>query len=331
MTVDQIKSGMDDLERRGHARRLGNLENYFAIAQRQDLYSNFGMFCEFERGCSQSELAAAIRGVCLEFPLLLHTVVAKKRDEDAGFYQREEYLSKPWPDHDYIRVLEKVQMADVVLNEQPEYAELVEEALERFAECGGRYTSEVFEVINEIRIPYSHQSRPNWRLVCFPEEGEEKAIWRKFLFLSNHCSSDGISAANFFHDLQRHLNQLPSDAAENDVIFDYDRDHEKLAELPSPIEKQISYVSPKSFFARLVGAQVIREYVGYKSPCPTISRVCEPNGNRFHSYFFNITPDQVNSVKQRLKSKLSVAGTLTPYFQASLLVCRLGQEQQNLH
>lgn len=117
MTTSQADTKLEELEKRGHARRLGNLENYFALGQRQDLYSNFGMFCELDRACSENELAEALRGMCLEYPLLLHTVLEKKEAQDVNFYQTSEYLSKPWPQHDYIRVLQRVRFADVLLND----------------------------------------------------------------------------------------------------------------------------------------------------------------------------------------------------------------------
>ncbi|CAR21516.1 alcohol O-acetyltransferase [Lachancea thermotolerans CBS 6340] len=317
MTTSQADTKLEELEKRGHARRLGNLENYFALGQRQDLYSNFGMFCELDRACSENELAEALRGMCLEYPLLLHTVLEKKEAQDVNFYQTSEYLSKPWPQHDYIRVLQRVRFADVLLNDQEEYAEIVNAALKEFASNGGQYSSEVFELINKVRIPYCHNSRPNWRIMCFPEEGNAQSReWRKILLLSNHCSSDGMSSANFFHDLQDHLNNLPPSLPQADVIFDYSQDHETLGKLPAPIETQISYVGPKSYFAQLVGNQVLREYFGYKSPTPPIPRVNEPGGNDFYSYFLKITPSEVAAVKKKLKNKLDPSCTLTPFFQA---------------
>ncbi|SCU79450.1 LAFA_0B03180g1_1 [Lachancea sp. 'fantastica'] len=303
----------DMLCSQGHARKMGHIENYFALAQRQDLYSNFGLFCEMNKFFSMDQLSSALRVICLENPLLLHTVVEQQSAGDGNFYQSDKYLSKPWPEHDYIRVLGKVHISDVLLNTESELSDVVAKILAEFSSNGGRYTSQVFKLVNSIRIPYSHESRPNWRILCFLE-GDSQC--RKFLFLSNHCCSDGISASNFVHDLQERLNDPRLTSTNSGIKLDYSQDYSILPKLPAPIESILDYKATKIHLARMVGSQLIRELTGYRSAGPLVKRVKEPDGNEFHSFFLNLTPQELKRVRSRIKTQVHSKCTFTPFLQA---------------
>ncbi|CEP62766.1 alcohol O-acetyltransferase LALA0_S06e03312g [Lachancea lanzarotensis] len=314
MTQDSASQKLDTLCSLGHARKMGHIENYFALAQRQDLYSNFGLFCEMNKTFSTEQLSSALRVICLEHPLLLHTVVENKFAGDGNFYQSNEYLSKPWAEHDYIRVLEKLHISDVLLNTEVESNDVVAKILAEFRSNGGRYTSQIFQLVNSIRIPYNHDSRPNWRVLCFFEDNG--TYCRKFLFLSNHCCSDGVSASNFVHDLQARLNDPELPSTNVGAIFNYSQDYCLLPKLPAPIESKLDYKAPKIHLARMVGSQVVRELAGYKSTGPPIKRVSEPDGNEFYSVFLKLSSQELTRVKMRMKTQVHSRCTFTPFLQA---------------
>ena len=57
--LTQYPSITPELIDRGHARRMGHLENYFALTNRQKLYTNFSMYCEINEACSKDQLVYA--------------------------------------------------------------------------------------------------------------------------------------------------------------------------------------------------------------------------------------------------------------------------------
>ncbi|SCU82966.1 LAME_0C03510g1_1 [Lachancea meyersii CBS 8951] len=314
MTEDQVSQEWERLCMLGHARKMGHIENYFAVAQRQDFYSNFGLYCEMNQSFSLDQLTSALRAICLENPILLHTVVENRSASDHGFYQSDQYLSKPWPEHDFIRVLRKVHISDVLLNTEEQNHDIVVQVLDEFKNNGGHYTSQIFELLNSVRIPYTHNTRPNWRILYFPEDSETQC--RKFLFLSNHCCSDGVSAANFVQDLKERLNDPEMPFVNSGVIFNYNDDCLVLPRLPAPIETKLDYKAPKTFLARMIGCQLLRELSGYKSAGPPVKRVSEPGGSEFHSFFLNFTAQELAQVKLKMKNRVHSKCTFTPFLQA---------------
>ncbi|SCU87636.1 LAME_0D10880g1_1 [Lachancea meyersii CBS 8951] len=307
------------MQERGHARELGHLENYFALCQRQDLYTNFSMYCELTDACTREELASAIRAVCLENPILLHTVIPRNENNHTlEYYASEEHISKPIVNHEYMQLLEKVELSDIIMNEQPEYASVVEEILEIFAAGHNKYTSDIFDIVSTIRVPYGDCGRPNWRILVL-SDGSKKSF-SKFLFISNHCSSDANSAANFFKDISSWLNKPGPHPASANLIFDYAADHERIGKLPIPIDERVDYKPPLSYLARLMGVNFVRKYLGYRSNGCVVSRITKPDeGNRVHSYFLNFTPDQVEQIRDKIKMR-DPDCTMSPFLQTCWLV-----------
>ncbi|CAI4485592.1 ADM_collapsed_G0021600.mRNA.1.CDS.1 [Saccharomyces cerevisiae] len=46
---------------RGHARRMGHLENYFAVLSRQKMYSNFTVYAELNKGVNKRQLMLVLK------------------------------------------------------------------------------------------------------------------------------------------------------------------------------------------------------------------------------------------------------------------------------
>ncbi|SCV03466.1 LAMI_0H08372g1_1 [Lachancea mirantina] len=319
---------LPQLELAGHARRLGHLENFFAVQHRQQIYSSFAVFCEFDTACSLAQLASAVRNVCLSNPLLLHTVEPKHPDI-AGFYHSDEYLSRPWPQHDYMRVLREVHVADVVMNGQKEHAHVVRDAVDVFQAHGNQVTSELLELMTQIEIPHASQTRPSWRLLCFPH-GEANR-WRTFAFVSNHCSSDGLSGLNFFRDLQKELAHGPTSGAPgapgapgaSGVIFDYAQDAATLPKLPPPIDQKLDYRPSKKALLGLLAGKFVREKLGYVSAAPPTtptSDLAHPEGHQYYCYLVNVPTSSVAHIKTQVRENVPHKCTLTPFLQACWLV-----------
>ncbi|CEP63373.1 uncharacterized protein LALA0_S08e00936g [Lachancea lanzarotensis] len=310
---------LQEMQERGHMRKLGHLENYFAACQRQDLYTNFSMFCEVTASFSRKELSSAVRAVCLDNPILLHTVIPRnEEDHSLKYYISDEHISKPVASHEYMRLLQKVDMSDILMNEQPEYASTVKEILELFETQSHRYTSEIFDVGSTVRIPYGDASKPNWRLLCLP--GTSKDSFSNVLFFSNHCSSDASSAANFFKDVCFHLSNPRVHSAPDDVIFDYVTDYKGIGKLPVPIDDRVNYKPPLTYLPRLIGTGIVRKYLSYHSKGAVVSRVTKPDaGNRVHSYILNFTPAQVQQIREKIKAH-DFNCTITPFLQTCWLV-----------
>ena len=68
----------ESLLERGHSRRMGHLENYFAIMQRQKLYTNFNMYGELNKEVTREQLAVAIRQILLRHPIMMQAIIPKK-------------------------------------------------------------------------------------------------------------------------------------------------------------------------------------------------------------------------------------------------------------
>ncbi|CUS21738.1 LAQU0S03e09626g1_1 [Lachancea quebecensis] len=314
----QIRNfNMDELKRRGHARPLGHLENYFAITQRQKLYASFSMYCELSKPCSSKQLTHALRSVCLDNPILVHQVLPKNWPKHLEYYASNEFLAHPTPQHEDMRLLDNVLLSDILMNEQKEYGTVVAEAIEEFSRNGGRYSKKIFDIIAGISIPYGDPQKPNWRLLCFPEGNGQ--LWRKFIYVTNHCSSDGRSAANLMRDLSEKLNHIPETLPDSDVVFNYLSDYEGLSKIPDPIENRIDYKPPVSYLLQLLSSSYVRDYLGYYSKGPLVTRIDDVCDDKpYYSHFLNFSPEQMRTIKQKLKSRLPHC-TMTPFLQACWL------------
>lgn len=311
---------LQTLIERGHARRLGHVENYFVLAQRQDLYRVFAYYGEFEEPCSLRQLTQALRSICLQHPVLLCQVKPQERSDLELYYRSEEFLSTPGQDRDYIALANNVRISDVLINNQKEYAEVMRMVMEEYEANGHNFTSKIFEILAPIRISHTDPNKLNWRLLAFP--GEIPGEWNKFVFLSNHVLKDGSSGAHFFVDLKDSLNSLPSDLQDTDRIFDYKSDYKFVKKIPVPIDQVLDYKPNLKQIANVISTQLVREKLGYVSPAPTITRYtdAENNTNEYHTCFINFTPKEVDSIRKKIKDCAGPSCTMTPFLQACWLV-----------
>lgn len=319
--LTQYPSITPELIDRGHARRMGHLENYFALNSRQKLYTNFSMYCELNEACSKDQLVYAIKSICLKYPTLIHTVVPKNLPNSEEFYSSQEYLSKPWPVHDFIKVIDHLEIDDILMNNQPEYASLVTQLEDLFVHNGFKYSKEVAEILSPVAIPYCHQGRPNWRLICLPEEDRSTEKWRRFIFVSNHCSSDGSSAINFFKELVNELDDEPEKISNSTTVFDYAADHLQLNKLPKPIEERIDFKPPLSYIPRYLINSFISSSFGYRSPGGHTTPIDEiRDSNTHYSYMFNFSTAEMNQIRNTIKKHVHDRCTMTPFLQAAWFV-----------
>ncbi|CAI5004294.1 CFC_HP_G0004940.mRNA.1.CDS.1 [Saccharomyces cerevisiae] len=117
---------------RGHARRMGHLENYFAVLSRQKMYSNFTVYAELNKGVNKRQLMLVLKLLLQKYSTLAHTIIPKHYPHHEAYYSSEEYLSKPFPQHDFIKVISHLEFDDLIMNNQPEYREVMEKISEQF-------------------------------------------------------------------------------------------------------------------------------------------------------------------------------------------------------
>lgn len=243
MSTTTMKLNEDEIATRiehGHMRRMGHLENYFALLQRQELYANFIIGCKLNRGISYAELAAALRVVVLANPIMVHTIVPPEGVTDIkGYYTSKEYLSKPRPEHDYMAVLDKVDLSDVVINEQSEYRNIIEKAEVQFRMDDCVVTPALSELLSQICIPAYSPDKPNWRLLCLRNGDDDR--FDTIIFISNHCCADAMTGINLFRDIAKAIN-AGVEPSEDLVVVDYSRDQSKMGKIPAPINERVNYV-----------------------------------------------------------------------------------------
>lgn len=58
-----------------------------------------------------------------KYSTLAHTIIPKHYPHHEAYYSSEEYLSKPFPQHDFINVISHLEFDDLIMNNQPEYRE----------------------------------------------------------------------------------------------------------------------------------------------------------------------------------------------------------------
>nr|AEZ66623.1 putative alcohol acetyltransferase [Wickerhamomyces anomalus] len=283
-----IQKSLDTMLSKGHARRLSPVENFFALAQRQKLYKNFTMVVKFKNKINNKGLLYhAVKKIIFQNPLMGCTVVNTDYSD----------LVTPKPQHDYIKILDKLKFKDLFID-------------------GGNVPKEAakrMEYINDIVLPYGH-GHPFWKLIILDDF--------TLGYISNHISSDGITAKNFFQDLQHQLtklsstNSIPEIDYDNELILDYQTDQHLLPTLPPALDSIISHKPPLWYYPEFL-------YTMYK-----ISKTCEliqPTINHAHHYkSIKIPPEQLSQIQKMIKSNNV---TMTPYLETAWLV---SQKQINL-
>lgn len=319
---------------RGHARRMGHLENYFAMMQRQKMYTNFSIYTELSEPVSWSQIGRSLRKLFLRHPILIHTIVPKRTPEHESFYLSEEYLSKPYPQHDYIRVLDDVKFRDLILNWQPEYRGIVDRLMVQYTQDDYKISGKFSEILSTLVIPIADPERPNWRLMILPSQcdGNERDITQKsvskILYISNHCCADALTGINLLQDMCSHINDTEnlSDVEENGeieswVLVDYAKDSNEMYKIELPITDRLDYRPPLTSLPKIMLSTMVKDRLTYRSSGMRTKRCDELNEPLTYDYVFNIGKDELNMIRSQIKERATHMGTtITPYLQACWLL-----------
>lgn len=269
-----------------HARRMNSAENFFAICQRQRLYTTFSLMVEFNQKVNDRALLYhAIRNIMLKNPILCITVVDSDHSD----------LSVVKPQHDYLKVLDELKFKDLFLD-PPIDVDIVHNK------------GEFFRKLNDIEIPYGHENTI-WKLMILDDYN--------IVFIANHVALDGISAKHFMQDLQKQLCIMdPTIIMEKDVNYDeelilnYQRDKSKIPKLPKSFDQIVPHNPPFWYIPEFLWNTFFTKRWVWKTSIPS------RNESHNHS-IINITPEQLQTIKSKTREK---AVTLTPYIEIAWLV-----------
>lgn len=339
----------ESLLERGHSRRMGHLENYFAIMQRQKLYTNFNMYGELNKEVTREQLAVAIRQILLRHPIMMQAIIPKKFPEHEEYYTSDDYYNTPFPENDFLRVItSKIKLSDIIINEQSEdYGEIIDMILSEYKKNGYKFDAYMQELIGNIVIPIGNPNKPNWRLLCLPSAEGGEAQWKKFVYISNHCCSDAISAVNLFQDIAENVSLIEQNSwavpYADDVIVDYEQDVADIAKLPAPITERVEYRPPLSKLPKIMLVSFLKTALNFKSDAletrcndeysgePETSAV--QMGDVCYDSILNYTCEEVAVIRDRIKHNVHGKCTVTPFIQAAFFVAMhqsrklLGQKQ----
>jgi alcohol O-acetyltransferase len=265
---------LDQFIERGHARRAGGVENYFCILQRQKIYKNFALVTKFNKPLSKELLSGPLRELMLKYPILASSIATTDYSD----------LSKPRPLHDYVKVINTITLEDVFMDLPTEIKECKDKA-------------EQLALFNEITWKYGDEISL-WQLMFLDEY--------TLVYLSNHVLSDGTSAKFFVSKLQHLLNQK---LLSTKTLINYEKDWEKIPQLPPPIESIISYSPPLSFLP------------GYFLNLGILSKLCfsgiSAHRDDKHSYrIIHLNFSKLSKLMTKLREN---AVTMTPYIVNSAM------------
>ena len=241
----------------------------------------------------------------------------RNRDE---YYQSEEYFKIPNVSIDYMTVLDRLTIDDVIINDQPEHEAAVNKILSIWEQDGYKFTGNTSVLLDDIVLDYCDPGKPQFRLFLLPcSKGDTSNKWKHIIYVTNHIGSDGTSSVNMLEDLSNELGKLTEDVEPMRTIFDYDQDHTALAKLPDPIEQKIDYQPSKWTLAKLVFSILGREYVSKLWEHPRTTRIDNSPAEHW-AHLLKVTPLNMAKMKTRVKEKLHGQATLTPFLQACWFV-----------
>ncbi|CAB4255758.1 similar to Saccharomyces cerevisiae YGR177C ATF2 Alcohol acetyltransferase, may play a role in steroid detoxification [Maudiozyma barnettii] len=315
---------------RGHKRHLGHLENYFALLQRQELYGNFSISCKLNHGITYADLVRGLRSVVLANPIMMHTMVSATKkglswDKLSKYYRSAEYLDKPWPEHDYMEVVDHLSLKDVVLNEQTDtYGDLLLQLQEQFQSDNGVITENLSNILSRIRIPVYQRNQPNWRILCLNSNymDNNDDSFDTLVFISNHCCADAMTGINLFQDIVSAINKNGTVKEEDSVqssleIWNYERDYSECGKLPIPITDRVNYVPSILGFIWLIISTIVNGIFNYKSICEKTERIEESKPQLCYQTFVRFTPDEIIKIKKQINKEKC---TMTALMQTALCI-----------
>jgi len=278
-----------------HARKMGHMENYFAILQRQDYYKNFTIICKFNIKITEiyHVLFHSLRSIFLQNPILLSTIVTHQVDHNC--------IPRP---HDYIKVIDELTMKDL-------FIELNDEIKQKTV--GNEL--ELYNALNSIKIPYG-EGNTTWKLAILDDY--------TLAYLSNHVLSDGIAGKNFFQDLTTTMNEIVLKSNDsniklnvepmNSIIFNYSNDFKKIGSLVENNEFLVDHSLRYTQLPEFIYNNLIISKMCHNSPQ-------SPNDD-INYHHINISSIQLFKIKESLQlhslhqhRKI----TLTPYLQTAWL------------
>ncbi len=271
----------------GHARRMGHIENYFGIAQRQKLYKTFAVIAKFNTKVNDKALLFhALRPLLLKYPTLACTIV------DTDYSD----TTIPRPIHDFIKVIDVLKLKDFLYELPQEIKGLKQDDPELFAK------------LNEIVLPYA-DGNTLWKLAFLDDY--------TMVYITNHCLSDGISAKNLLQDLENEFERLsPDDDGEDyesKILLNYNSDKSILGKLPPSIDSIVSYKTPWWYIPEYIYNQFVINYLSFASG------VVERSDTHIYKQV-HIPPKDLEIIRQRLKdNEADRKITLTPFIQAAWL------------
>lgn len=324
----------ESLISRGHARRMGHLENYFAIMQRQRMYTNFNMYGELNVEITRDELAHAVRNILLKHPIMMQAVIPKKYPDWEEYYTSDEYYNTPFPENDYLRVItSKVKLSDIIINDQTEdYGELIQLILDEYKKNNYVFDAYMQELIGNVIVPVGNPNKPNWRLLCLPTDSTSGNKWKRFVYISNHICSDAISSVNLFQDIAHEVtnNKEETVSFKDDVIVDYEKDCAKIGKLPAPITERVEYRPPLSQLPKIMAVSFLKTFLNFKSNALETRRNEEYKvekdipetqmGDVCFDEILNYKPEEVRVLRDHIKNNVHGKCTVTPFIQACFFV-----------
>lgn len=281
------KETLQEMTESGHARRMGHIENYFAILQRQGLYKTFAVLARFNTNVNDKALLFnALRPLLLRYPTLAATIV------DTDYTG----TTIPRPIHDFIKVIDVLRLKDV-LYELPE-------------EVKSLKGSDLLKALNDIELPYA-DGNPLWKLAFLDDH--------TLVYITNHCLSDGITAKYLLQDLENEFEKLSNETFdttedyESKILLNYNSDKQSLAKLPSPIDSVVSYTPPFWYFG-----EYIFNLLFIKKFCFSSGTVSPTDKHIYRQV--HIPAEELALIKKRLENNSSGKRiTLTPLIQAAWL------------
>lgn len=311
MSVLQVQKELID---RGHARRMGHLENYFALLQRQELYSNFSVYCSFNRSIELNQLKGILREIFLKHPILVHTIIPKNYPNHKEYYSSEEYLNNPCPQHDYMQVLPQLGLDDILLNNQIEYQDILEKIKNQYTKDNYKITNNLSELVSTIHIPINHTTRPNWGFISLPTENHDGSSFEKLIFVSNHCCADAITGINIFQEISERLNNGTKMISDS-LIYNYEKDYKEMAKIPEPITNRIDYRPPLTSLPQFLLSAFIKSNLNYRSDAEITRKINPQNPQDSFQSIINFPTEELNDIRAAIKEhNCSVTGYLQTCF-----------------
>lgn len=213
--VDGISN--DKLKEKSLLRPLGLLEDNFRARSITKQYNNFLISGLYNKEINQVLLSKVLRKILLKYSILTTQIFYDDKDED----------NEP-----FLKPLKKIHFKKIV-------------EFQNTNDLNERINEEMLIELEKKKFELNDENEPLFRIIIFNK--------KEVIFYCEHVYMDGDSGANFHHVFLETLQQV-SNEDENDkenevieVLFDLEKDIDKLKPLPLPIESILTYQPTFSF------------------------------------------------------------------------------------